>query len=84
MPRPAKFKLILYPEVMVLILPPQTGFRQHFVHPNLIPKCLTVLDNRVLQSILLSLSCYYLLFKKNRQGRRDIFSTEVGREMKEE
>lgn len=61
MPMPVKFKFILYPEVLVLILPPQTEFRQHFVHPNLIPKCLTVLDNRVLQSILLSLLLLFII-----------------------
>lgn len=37
-----------------------------------------------LSSQFCSLSCYYLLFKKNRQGRRDIFSPEVWGEIKKE
>lgn len=61
MPRPVKFKFILYPEVLVIMLALQTGLRQHFAHPHLIPKCLTVLDNRVLQSILLSLLLLFII-----------------------
>lgn len=73
MSRPVKPKFVFHPEAPGLILSPQIGFRQHIVHPNLIPRHLAELDNRALQSIVLSSASIYYLRKIDKGEERDFF-----------
>jgi len=73
MSRPVKPKFVFHPEAPGLILSPQIGFRQHIVHPNLIPRHLAELDNRALQSIVLSSASIYYLRKIDKGEEKDFF-----------